>query len=94
MVIAYFVTLGHYGFWLPNDQRGSGSRYVGSPSLYPFGKASFIQDRRRSRAARAYDRELRRRAQQALDHPPVVLTANKPGRSLKASAPPSNEPDA
>lgn len=77
MVIAYFVTMGHYGFWLPNDQRGSGSRYVGSPSLYPFGKASFIQNRRHSRAARAYDRELRRRAQQALDHPPVDLSGEQ-----------------
>jgi hypothetical protein len=29
-VLAYHVVLGAYGFWLPNDPRGSWSDFVGS----------------------------------------------------------------
>lgn len=36
-VIAYHIVFGAYGFWLPNDPRGSWSRYVGSNRLRPFG---------------------------------------------------------
>jgi REP element-mobilizing transposase RayT len=36
-VIAYHIIFGAYGFWLPNDPRGSWSRYVGSNRLRPFG---------------------------------------------------------
>jgi REP element-mobilizing transposase RayT len=36
-VIAYHIIFGAYGFWLPNDPRGSQSRYVFAPRLALFG---------------------------------------------------------
>jgi REP element-mobilizing transposase RayT len=36
-VIAYHIIFGAYGFWLPNDPRGSMSRYVLAPRLQAFG---------------------------------------------------------
>jgi REP element-mobilizing transposase RayT len=36
-VIAYHIIFGAYGFWLPNDPRGSQSRYVFAPRLTLFG---------------------------------------------------------
>jgi REP element-mobilizing transposase RayT len=36
-IIAYHIIIGAYGFWLPNDPRGSWSRYVWSSRLLPFG---------------------------------------------------------
>jgi len=33
MVRAYHVIFGMYGFWLPNDERGSWSDFVGSWEL-------------------------------------------------------------
>jgi REP element-mobilizing transposase RayT len=36
-VVAYHIIFGAYGFWLPNDPRGSQSRYVFAPRLTPFG---------------------------------------------------------
>ena len=42
LVIAYHVIMGLYGFWLPNDPRGSGSDYVGSKDLYEFGPATKV----------------------------------------------------
>jgi hypothetical protein len=40
MIHAYHVILGTYGFWLPNDPRGSWSDFVGSWDLARFGKAT------------------------------------------------------
>jgi REP element-mobilizing transposase RayT len=37
-IIAYHIVFGAYGFWLPNDPRGSWSRYVWSKRLQSFGK--------------------------------------------------------
>lgn len=34
MVLASHVILGAYGFWLPNDPRGSWSTFVGAWDLY------------------------------------------------------------
>jgi REP element-mobilizing transposase RayT len=36
-IIAYHIVFGAYGFWLPNDPRGSWSRYVWANRLKPFG---------------------------------------------------------
>jgi REP element-mobilizing transposase RayT len=73
MVLAYHVDFGTYGFWLPNDQRGSGSTYVGSNRLLPYGEATKVYTRR-SRAYVPHDRELRRMAKEALKYEPVELT--------------------
>src|SRR4051812_15821916 len=73
MVLAYHVDWGTYGFWLPNDQRGSGSDYVGSKKLLPYGQATKVNTRY-SRAHAPYDRELRRMARESLKYDPVVFT--------------------
>lgn len=64
---------GTYGFWLPNDPRGSGSRRVYADHLKPFGEATFVEDRRRSRARHGHDRSLRRAAKEALMRPAVLF---------------------
>ena len=62
---------GTYGFWLPNDPRGSGSREVWGDHLKPFGEATFVQDRTRSRARRGHDRTVRLAAKRSLIRPAV-----------------------
>ncbi|MGC8625848.1 MAG: hypothetical protein ACP5VQ_11380, partial [Phycisphaerae bacterium] len=34
VIIAWHIVVCAYGFWLPNDPRGSGSQYVGSDDLF------------------------------------------------------------
>ena len=46
MVLAYHVIFGAYGFWLPNDPRGSWSDFVGAWELLRFGKATKTTERR------------------------------------------------
>src|SRR5712691_10756360 len=45
MIHAYHVIWGTYGFWLPNDPRGSWSDFVASWELARFGKATKSQER-------------------------------------------------
>ena len=40
MIHGYHVILPHYGFWLPNDPRGSWSLFVASWELAKFGKTT------------------------------------------------------
>jgi REP element-mobilizing transposase RayT len=79
MPIAYHVIFGFYGFWLPNDPRGSWSDYVGSLDLLRYGRATKT-NLRRSLAADPHDVRRRLAAKRALHHPPVVLT----GRQARA----------
>ena len=37
MIHAYHATIGTYGSWLPNDPRGSASRYVGGRNIHQHG---------------------------------------------------------
>ena len=73
MVIAYHVIFSAYGFWLPNDPRGSWSDFVRRWELIRFGKATKI-DETHSVAHRAHDRERRLSAKRALTYPAVRLT--------------------
>jgi REP element-mobilizing transposase RayT len=73
MVIASHVVIGTYGFWLPNDERGSWSDFVGSWELLRFGKATTVRVRR-SLARRPFDPVKRAAALAVLKYPPVVLT--------------------
>ena len=73
MIQAYFCTFSVYGFWLPNDPRGSGSVYVGSKSLLPYGLATKVNTRK-SVAWRRCDPVVRRLAKSELKYPPVRLT--------------------
>jgi hypothetical protein len=68
--LAYHLILSAYGFWLPNDPRGSWSFIVRSPDLREFGEATKV-DTHRSVARRPHDRAKRLAAKKALTYPPV-----------------------
>jgi hypothetical protein len=72
-VIAYHLILTCYGFWLPNDPRGSGSIEVWSEALRQFGPATKVNSQR-SVAGKPHDKNLRRAAKKALKHPPIRFT--------------------
>ncbi len=76
MVLGFHVIFGTYGFWLPNDPRGSWSDFVGKWELLRFGTATKV-DTRRSVAASPHDQDLRRQAKKALTYPPVHLTGRQ-----------------
>src|SRR6266478_4024025 len=73
MILASHVIFGAYGFWLPNDPRGSWSDFVGRWELTHFGKATTVTTHR-SLAHAPHDRALREAAKQALLYPPVKFT--------------------
>lgn len=67
---AYHLIFGAYGFWLPNDPRGSWSTFVGSWDLYRYGPATKTTETR-SLAARQHDHQRRLAAKRALKRPAV-----------------------
>jgi len=71
--LAAHVVMSMYGFWLPNDPRGSWSTYVGNRRLLAFGPATKVETHR-SVAGRPHDRSARLAAKQSLTFPPVRLT--------------------
>ena len=73
MVLGHHLTLSTYGFWLPNDPRGSWSEYVGSQALLRFGRATRVHTRR-SVADQPHDHRARGEAKTRLRYPPVRLT--------------------
>ena len=72
MVHGYHVIWGTYGFWLPNDPRGSWSDFVASWELLRFGKATFGLDR--SDVDPRQWQTWRAAAVTVLKFPPVALT--------------------
>ncbi len=62
-----------YGFWLPNDPRGSCSGRLWAKHLRPFGPARQVTTRE-SVAASPHDRVLRLAAKRHLKYPPVRFT--------------------
>ncbi len=84
MIVGYHSVFGTYGFWLPNDPRGSWSDFVGSKDLFEYGHATKT-DARRSLACERHDRELRSAAKRALQRPVVAfngLQARAVGRGI------------
>ena len=73
MILGYHVIFGAYGFWLPNDPRGSWSNFVGTYELDRHGLATKTTDTR-SLAYRPHDRASRLAAKQSLRRPPVAFT--------------------
>lgn len=73
MVYASHVIFCAYGFWLPNDPRGSWSDFIGSWELLRFGSATKT-DSRRSTAGDFHDGEARLAAKASLLYPPVRFT--------------------
>jgi REP element-mobilizing transposase RayT len=65
MIVAHHAVFATYGFWLPNEQRGSWSTEVWAEHLKPFGPATKTTERR-SLARRSFDRKRREEAREAL----------------------------
>jgi len=76
-VLATHVILSMYGFWPPNDPRGSGSNYVGSRDLFLAGGKATKVETRHSLAAKPHDRKKREEIIAALKYPPVVLNGEQ-----------------
>jgi REP element-mobilizing transposase RayT len=75
-VMGYHVVFTTYGFWLPNDPRGSGSEFVGSEALQEYGPATKVKTRR-SVASAPHDRKLRLEAKKALLYAEVKFTGRQ-----------------
>jgi hypothetical protein len=73
MVIAYHALWSAYGFWLPNEQRGSWSSEVWAPCLREFGSATKTTEKK-SLADRPHDPMLRRQMRHSLKFPAVRFT--------------------
>jgi len=73
MILAFHSIFTTYGFWLPNEPRGSWSDFVASFDLLKFGPATKTHARR-SLARRSYDPAVKKQMQAALRHPPVRFT--------------------
>jgi REP element-mobilizing transposase RayT len=73
VILAYHVIITPYGFWLPNDPRGSWSDFVRVWELYWYGGPTKVSTRR-SLAGDPHDRALRRVQKNALRYKPVVFT--------------------
>ena len=70
MVRWYHLIMTAYGFWLPNDPRGSWSDFVGAWELYKFGPAKKTSEKR-SLAQDPHDVHRRLAPKRALKYPPV-----------------------
>src|SRR5665213_545851 len=73
MVLASHIVMTTYGFWLPNDPRGSWSDFVRNWELYWFGGPATKTTERRSLARDAHDHALRRAMKAKLKYRPVVF---------------------
>jgi REP element-mobilizing transposase RayT len=73
-VLAYHLIMTAYGFWLPNDPRGSWSDFVRSWELFLFGGPATRTRERRSLAREPHDRARRLEAKRHLAREPVVFT--------------------
>ncbi len=75
MIHGYHVVMGLYGFWLPNDPRGSWSDFVGAWELLRFGRTTkkFERTTKLSDA----EKQLRAEAKRHLKYPPVELTGRQ-----------------
>ena len=74
MIHGYHLILPAYGFWLPNDPRGSWSEFVGKWELVRFGKTTRSLSRRE--LCELTDAELadREAARRSLKYPAVQFT--------------------
>jgi REP element-mobilizing transposase RayT len=73
MIHAFHSIFSMYGFWMPNDPRGSGSNYVAKWELFRYGAATPVKTRR-SVVAKSHDRSKRLAAKSVLKYPPVQIT--------------------
>ena len=74
LTLAYHVISSQYGFWLPNDPRGSWSDFVGAWELFRHGGHATKVDTSVSLARHPHDRARRLGAKEHLTYPAVRLT--------------------
>jgi len=92
MVIGSHLIISAYGFWLPNDPRGSWSEFIGAWELLRFGWATKVETHR-SVAHVPHDRRTRLAAKKVLKYPEVRFNgvqARAIGRGFAARATESN----
>lgn len=77
MIRAYHIILPMYGFWLPNDPRGSWSDYVRKWELSCFGKARASRDRKSNLELTEPEVENRQAAIESLQFPEVILNGHQ-----------------
>jgi len=78
MILGSHVIISAYGFWLPNDPRGSWSDFVGSWELFRFGKATKV-DTHHSLASQKHNHGVRLSAKRVLKYPPVKFDGKQVG---------------
>src|SRR5262249_28158145 len=76
VILAYHVIFGAYGFWLPNDPRGSWSDFVASWELFRYGPATKTTPRH-SLAKVPHNRAARLAAKEQLKYPAVQFTGQQ-----------------
>jgi hypothetical protein len=73
VILAHHVIFSAYGFWLPNDPRGSWSKFVGSWELVRFGRAT-LANTAKSVANVRHDTQVRLAAKLQLKYPAIQFT--------------------
>jgi len=73
-MLGWHLIFSAYGFWLPNDERGSGSSRVRARHIYNAGGEATKVHTTRSVAHRPHDVRLRQLAKEALKYPVVELS--------------------
>lgn len=89
-MLGWHLIFSAYGFWLPNDERGSGSSSVRAQHIFDAGGEATKVHTTRSVADRTHDVRLRRLAKESLKYPPVTLSgvqARAVARGLEAVCP-------
>lgn len=76
VIIGFHFILSAYGFWLPNDPRGSWSKVVRELPLRQYGSATKVAATH-SVAAAKHDYQLRMAAKRSLRYPPVMFTGKQ-----------------
>jgi REP element-mobilizing transposase RayT len=73
-MLGWHLTFSTYGFWLPNDERGSGSTRVRAQHIYEAGGAATKVFTTRSVACKPHNVRARIQVKEALKYPPVILS--------------------
>ncbi len=76
MILGFHFIFSAYGFWLPNDPRGSWSTTIRQFDLLKYGPATKIETTR-SVAATPHDYIKRREAKKTLRYPPVKFNGQQ-----------------
>jgi REP element-mobilizing transposase RayT len=89
-MLGWHLTFSTYGFWLPNDERGSGSSRVRAQHIYEAGGEATKVFTTHSVAHRPHNVRARLKAKEALKYPPVIrsgIQARAVARGIAAICP-------